>query len=163
MDSDVLRQRLAEAYREDENVELVYLFGSQATGTAGPGSDYDFGVLVARDVDPRTMAASVSRVLGEAVGPAQVDTVVLNEAPVELAYAVIAQGQVLYERSVLARVEYEARILSLYGDYLPVLRAQRREIIEGDGYGDRVQRYRKALGRTRRTLGQIARPPGGAT
>ena len=36
----------------------------------------------------------------------KVDVVVLNNAPIELAYAVVAQGQPLHQVSVEARVEY---------------------------------------------------------
>jgi hypothetical protein len=81
--------------------------------------------------------------------------VVLNHAPVELAYAVIAQGEVAFEQDIATRVEYEATILSRYGDYLPVLRALRDDILRGDDYAHRVRRYRSAVGRTERTLGQI--------
>ena len=59
---------------------------------------------------------------------------------------------------VATRVEYEAHVLSRYGDYLPVLRAQRDDILQRDKHAHRVQRYRAALGRTERTLGQIAAP-----
>jgi uncharacterized protein len=83
--------------------------------------------------------------------------VILNKAPVELAYAVIAHGICLLERDVATRVEYEAYVLGRYGDYLPVLREQRRQILEGGGLynAKRVQRYREALGRTRRKISEI--------
>jgi hypothetical protein len=45
--------------------------------------------------------------------------------------------------------------MSLYGDYLPILREQRRNILEDTGYDTRIQRYRAALGRTERTLREI--------
>jgi hypothetical protein len=84
----------------------------------------------------------------------------LNRAPVELAYAVIAQGKLLYERDIATREEYEADVMSRYGDYLPVLRAQRDDILRGEGYAHRIYRYRAALGRTERTLGEIAATQG---
>jgi hypothetical protein len=46
-------------------------------------------------------------------------------------------------------------VLSRYGDYLPVLRAQRQSILEEGAHDRRVQRYREALGRTERALGKI--------
>jgi uncharacterized protein len=87
-----------------------------------------------------------------------VDVIILNEAPIELAYAVIAQGVVLYQRDLATRVEYEATVMGLYGDYLPVLHQQRREILQGDDHAKRVQWYRQALGRTQRTISQITTP-----
>jgi hypothetical protein len=79
----------------------------------------------------------------------EADVVLLNRAALELAYAMIAQGKVLYERDLATRVEYEATILSRYGDMLPVLRAQREDILRGDDHEDRVRRYRAALGQRR--------------
>jgi hypothetical protein len=97
-----LEQRFPEILTNYPGAGLVYLFGSRATGNAGPTSDYDLGVVVDRD-----------------------------------------------------GVEYEAHVMSVYGDYLPVLRAQREEILRGGERGTGIQRYRKALGRTRRALDEI--------
>jgi predicted nucleotidyltransferase len=36
---------------KNKPVEVVYLFGSQATNTARPDSDYDFGVLYQKQLD----------------------------------------------------------------------------------------------------------------
>jgi predicted nucleotidyltransferase len=141
-------------------VSLAYLFGSRARGEAGPRSDYDFAVLL--NWAPELLARRgeiLSRLTHElvcllGVGPGQLDLVILNRAPVELAYAVIAEGKIVFERDVASRVEYEAYVLGRYGDYLPILRAQRREILEGGSYEARAERYREALGRTRRAIGK---------
>jgi predicted nucleotidyltransferase len=138
-----------------KEIRLVYLCGSQVEGRLGPMSDYDVGVLIDRTGDERQVHARLTHELVCALGTDQVDVVLLNRAPIELAYAIIAQGRVLYQRDVATRVEYEAQVLSRYGDYLPVLRAQRDDIMRGDEDDDRVHRYRAALGRTERTLGQI--------
>jgi uncharacterized protein len=140
--------------RSEEAVLLVYLFGSQASGQAGPGSDYDLGILLDRRQDAPARRARLAHELTVIMGTPDVDVVFLNQAPPELAFAVI-QGQLLYERDLATRVEYEAQVMSRYCDYLPYLRAQRAEILEGRDHGARVQRYREALGRTERTLGQI--------
>jgi predicted nucleotidyltransferase len=145
-----------DALGEFPEVRLLYLFGSRVEGRTGPLSDFDFGALFAPHVDDafarkERLASALRRALGEV----RVDVVALSEAPVELAYAVIAQGTLLYERGPAARVEYEAYVMGRYGDYLPVLRAQRRDILRGGGDDARVQRYRAALGRTQRTLGAL--------
>lgn len=84
----------------------------------------------------------------------------VNEVPVELSYCVIAQGRRIYQQSVAVRVEFEARVLGLYGDYLPVLRRQRQEILEGGQHAAGVRRNREALRRTERTLAEIRGTPG---
>jgi len=139
--------------KEDKEILLAYLFGSQAEGTAGPQSDYDIALLVRQP--SLALQARLAHEIGIILGTDRVDVVLLNRAPVELAYAVIVQGQLLCQRSVAERVEFEAKVLSLYADYLPILRRQREEILEDVGKEARVQRYREALGRTERTLAEI--------
>lgn len=153
-------QVLAQYLADTEEAILAYLFGSQAAGTAGPQSDYDIALLVRNpslDLQAR-LAHEISIILGTD----RVDVVFLNRVPVELAYAVIAQGQLIYERNVAERVEFEAKVMSMYGDYLPILRRQREEILRGEGDEAGVQRYREALGRTERTLAEIRAAAGKA-
>jgi predicted nucleotidyltransferase len=141
-----------------DGVWLVYLFGSQVEGDLGPMSDCDVGVFLDPAADGEDLRARVAHEISIALDADRTDVVMLNGAPIELAYAVIARGELLYERDVATRVEYEAKVLSLYGDYLPVLREQRESVLRGDDYGRRVRRYRAALRRTERTLGEITAP-----
>ena len=151
---------LAALFASVPEVTLSYLFGSRARGSAGPRSDYDFGVLLrwSPDILARRgeLRARLAHELVGALGVSEdmVDLVILNRAPVELAYAIVAEGNIVYEHDIASRVEYEAYILGRYGDYLPVLRSQRREILEGGSYEARAERYRETLGRTRRALGE---------
>ncbi len=138
-------------------VLLAYIFGSQATGKPGPISDYDFGILVRSP--SAEMRYRLSHDLAKILKTEQVDIIFLNRAPVELAYAVITQGQVIYQRTLAIRVEIEAQILSRYGDYLPILRTQRHDILKGGRYEAGVQRYRAAFRRTERTLAAIRATP----
>jgi predicted nucleotidyltransferase len=155
MNEDLLKARLRFALKNHPGVELVYLFGSQIGGNTGPQSDYDLGVLINQAEDVDFIRDQFAYEVGRALDTDPIDVLLLNEAPVELAYSVIAQGIPLYQRDLATRVEYEAQIMSRYGDYLPVLRAQRDDILRGDEHGTRVQRYREALGRTERALGEI--------
>jgi predicted nucleotidyltransferase len=149
------RERLPKLVTDFPELRLVYLFGSQVTGQTGPQSDYDLGVLVDREGDTAARRAALEHALAAMLAFERLDAVWLSQAPVELAFAVISQGRLLYERDVASRVEYEAQVMSRYCDYLPVLRAQRAEILAGGDHAARVQRYREALGRTERTLREI--------
>ena len=134
---------------------LVYLSRSRVQGNIGPRSDIDFGVLIE---DPEEREPERSRLAHEfrkAMGTERVDVVLLDRAPIELVYAVIAGGECIFQRDEETRVEFEAKILSMYGDYLPVLRAQRKDILQGENHDRRVQRYREVLRRTERTLSQF--------
>ena len=160
MDPQALQDELSTILPGLEGVCLVYLFGSRVEGNLGPMSDHDLALLVDRAVDGRRVQARLAHELARALQTDRVDVVLLNRASIELAYAIIAQGKLIYEQDVATRVEYEATVLSRYGDYLPVLRRQRDDILQGDDHDRRVRRYRAALGRTERTLGQIAAAQG---
>ncbi len=135
-------------------IKLAYLFGSRAWGTIGPISDYDIAVLFSDSPVP-SLRYALEHKLNKTLLSDRVDLVVLNYAPIELQYAVIASGIAVYEESFEARVEYEAFTLSRYGDFLPVLRNQRQEILEDDINEAGIQRYRAALGKTQRLLEKI--------
>lgn len=146
-------ESLRDYFARVEQVSLAYLFGSRVSGEVGPLSDYDFGVLAAGpSVELRYR---LGHDLGRLLDAERVDLVFLNQAPVELAFTIIAQGQLLYQQSLVARVEFEAGVLSRYGDYLPILRQQRQDLLEGEQHDTRIRRYRAALGRTVRTLAAI--------
>jgi predicted nucleotidyltransferase len=155
-----LKERLAEVAAGFAEVSLAYLFGSEAAGTAGPGSDVDVAVLLKRGSDAALLREKLALAWQAAVRHRPVQVVILNKAPLEWAYAVIAAGVVLYERDLATRVEYEAEVLSRYGDYLPVLREQRREILTEGPRAARIQWHREALGRTLGALEQVRGAPG---
>ena len=148
-----LRSFFAEA-RSQFPVGLAYLFGSQATGQAEARSDYDVAVLFDGDVstdDRYLLTHQLTELLDTGV-----DLVDLALAPVELVYNVIATGQILYEKHRTTRVEFEARVLGLYFDQLPILRAERRALLEEtrEDYDAGVERYRTALRATEKMLAQ---------
>lgn len=138
----------------NDRIALAYLFGSQARNASGPLSDYDIAFLVRGAVTADERYRWMHE-LSQLLGGNPVDLVILNTAPVELRYHIIANGQRIYERDITSRVEFEASTLSLYGDMLPMLRQQREAILRGGNRAHGVQRYRKALRQTLRVLAQI--------
>jgi predicted nucleotidyltransferase len=135
-------------------IDLAYIFGSRADGKVGPISDYDIAVLYAKLHAPG-LRYELSHKLKKKLMTDRVDLLVLNDAPIELRYAVIVSGIVVYEVNVNTRVEYEALTLSIYGDFLYVLRNQREDILKEGNDETGIQRYRAALGKTQRLLEQI--------
>ncbi len=126
-------------------------------GIVGPLSDYDVAFLLDGTVVPAERYR-LAHEIGQLLGGCGVDLVILNTAPVELCYHVIAQGRRVYERDRATRVEFEANTLSRYGDMLPMLRQQKEAILKGEGHGSGVQRYREALGQTLRVLAEAVGP-----
>ena len=151
---DTLRSFFSSHSTENHQIELAYLFGSRGTGEGGPLSDYDIAVLYSK-ICTAEETYELAHELAKLLMTDRVDLVVLNRAPIELRYSVIVTGTVIYEVNVLTRVEFEAHTLSCYGDYLPILRRQRNEILEERSDETRIQRYRTALGKTQRLLEEI--------
>jgi predicted nucleotidyltransferase len=114
-------------------VLVGYVFGSVASGTAGPASDLDVAVLTGDPISPHRrlelladLQASVRR---------RVDLVLLQEAPPALGFRVLRDGVAVLVRDEAARVRHHAETLDRYFDTEPLRReldqAQRRRIQEG--------------------------------
>ena len=143
---------------EEKDILLAYIFGSQVTGKIGPLSDYDFAVFLSQKPSFQFKYKLKNKLLN-ILDNKQVDLVILNDAPIELKYKVIATGKIIYQKNSTIRTEFEADALSRYFDYLPVLRAQKKDILKvrfkGERYGNRIQRYRAALRKTEKMLNKI--------
>jgi uncharacterized protein len=147
------RDKLIQFLKSEDRIMLVYIFGSQVKGNVGSMSDYDIAVFlseISSDTYKYELSSRVAHILDAAI-----DLVILNGAPVELKYAVIADGLLLYEKDKAARVEFEGNTLSQYFDFLPVLRKQRAEILKGVKSEIGIHRHREALGKTEKVLAEI--------
>jgi predicted nucleotidyltransferase len=163
MSLPILNENLPIVLADFPEISLVYLFGSQVAGKVGPMSDYDLAIFNTSPSEGFTTQVLFQHALVQLLNTERVDVVLLNRAPVELAYAIISTGELLYQKNTYTRVEFEAGVLGKYGDYLPILRCYKDQITQGDAHAKRVQRYREALGRTQRTLSQARTTPRSGT
>jgi len=111
----------------DPEIVAVYLYGSQARGTARPGSDVDLGLLLR--VPPAATLKGVARDLEAALEgnlKRPVQAVVLNRAPADLVHRVLRDGIVVLDRDRAARIRFEVKSRSEYLDLAPVRRLYRR-------------------------------------
>lgn len=69
--------------RDDAGAERVIVYGSQAEGTADPGSDVDLLVIVESDEQPLDRRIRLRRLLGGPGQPVPFDLVVLTPAEFE--------------------------------------------------------------------------------
>jgi predicted nucleotidyltransferase len=134
---DAARRRLAGAL-DQEGVVSALLFGSQATGMAGPLSDIDVAAWLDPELDARERGERQMSLIGaasEALSTDEVQLVVLNDASPLLRHRVMRDGVRLVDRDPRTRIRLEARALLEYLDLSP-LRATlasglRRRIQEG--------------------------------
>lgn len=112
------RARLARAL-DVRGVVAARLIGSQATNRAGPLSDVDIGVWVARalTVDERAaLRTRLTEAAALALGTGEVDVVVLNDASPVLRHGAVRDGVMLAEPDPAERVRMETDALLAYLD-----------------------------------------------
>jgi predicted nucleotidyltransferase len=115
--------KLIDQLKQILELKLLYLFGSQANGTANPHSDYDFAVYL-ETTDQNKLGQLKIQLIGiliDAYNHNQIDLVILNEdiSP-ELKYNAIQFGQIIYEIEPY-RVLIEPLTLNDYFDYRETL------------------------------------------
>ena len=77
------------AAKTEPRIDLAYIFGSHAAGKEGPISDYDIAVLYSKPIQS-ALRYKLTHELNKVLKTDQIDLVVLNNAPIELRYTVIA-------------------------------------------------------------------------
>ena len=96
-------------------MKFAYLFGSRASGSHGPLSDFDLAVFLDSAVDPLHYRLKLIDVCTRASKRENIDIVVLNQATPLLKHEVIAIGTVLKE-SKEERLLFETEVLRDYLD-----------------------------------------------
>lgn len=148
--------------RAQRDIVVVYLFGSVARGRAIAQSDLDIAVLLADGLDPEAtvdrqihLTSDLSR-----FSDREVQVTILNRASPMLAYQVVRDGQLLFERSQHERVAFEVNAMKRYFDVKPMLEfhsVQLRQRIQEVGLGRRSRRAERALEAAERIRERLAR------
>lgn len=96
---------------------FAFVFGSTATGTAGPESDLDVAAWWPDNPPPSW----------DVDAPGNVDLTILNTAPLWLTGRVALEGKVLFDDDPPSRVAWQADTRFFYLDEIPHLRKRQRE------------------------------------
>ncbi len=111
-------KELTEYFSSKDSIILAYLFGSTVRGDTGRLSDVDIGVLLDEKLSKKDRFDLELKLMGEIaalIKKNKIDLVVLNEAPLLLAYNIIKNGIIL-KSSEIERVKFETKLLSMYMD-----------------------------------------------
>jgi predicted nucleotidyltransferase len=111
-------KELIEYFTNKDSVILAYLFGSTVRGDAGRLSDVDIGILLDEKLSKKDRFDLELKLMGEIailIKKNKIDLIVLNEAPLLLAYNIIKSGIIL-KSDETERVKFEIKILSMYMD-----------------------------------------------
>ncbi len=115
-------EELVTALRE-AGARFAYLFGSRADGTARGDSDIDLAAWFGRKgVDPLSVRC---------VDFDNVDLIVLDSCPLDLAGRVAFRGKLLFDDDPSKRVEWEATTRKVYADEKPRMEQAWRDFREG--------------------------------
>lgn len=118
---------------EKHGVVLAYLYGSQATGKAGPLSDVDIAVLFSPGVSKSERFSRVLSLMADLAHVFQRDDVNvldLEEGTPLLNNNVRLHGRVIYCVDERARAEFALRALQRFVDTEPLRREQNRYLQE---------------------------------
>ncbi|WP_204352966.1 type VII toxin-antitoxin system MntA family adenylyltransferase antitoxin [Salinicola peritrichatus] len=118
-ESEVL-QHLVELATMDEEIAVLWLYGSRAKGTHHAESDYDLAVAfrdfeqdaLERRLRPELLAQAWQDEMG--LGDDRLSVVDINLVPLPLAHAVIRTGRVLFVGDKLRLIREEQRITSMW-------------------------------------------------
>lgn len=127
-----LRQKLhamAPTIFEKTPVLFAYLYGSHAKGSSHPFSDLDVGIYV-EDLDKRScldLELSLALLIDENLNhTVQSEVRVLNHLPLTVKGRVLRDGELIYSKDELNRVDFETQVRKAYFDFLPVIHAHER-------------------------------------
>ncbi|MBC7324887.1 MAG: nucleotidyltransferase domain-containing protein [Moorella sp. (in: Bacteria)] len=139
-------QKIDQFCKSRPEIIVAYLFGSQATGKAGPLSDVDLAFLIdsgrieAESRGGYGYHAQLIAELMKLLGTNDVDVVILNEAPPLLKFKVINRGRVIFSRSEKERLAIHVKAFNEYQDFRPFLAVQGRYLVDRlkntEGKGD---------------------------
>lgn len=120
---------LVNAVQGMQEIDVLYLFGSEASRKANKLSDIDLAVLLRKDV-PMVQYFDYRGAYGvkfsDILKMERVDVVILNEASIMLAFEVLSARKILFERVPAHRVEFEVQAVNAYLDFKPLMEVRRQ-------------------------------------
>ncbi len=143
-DLDQHRTALHDYFAAQPNVIVAYLFGSHARGQAHWHSDIDIAILHEPGLSSDASLDLRLDVIDELMGllaSNDVDVIVLNQAPLALAYRVLRDGIVLFCRDAQTRILYQADTVSRYLDFKPFIERHEKAILERARKGELLYGY----------------------
>jgi uncharacterized protein len=117
-------QRMREVFAGYPEILAVYLFGSRATGTARPDSDYDLAVVSRRDQFARRRKLDILSDLAKS-GLDHIDLSFLDHDNMVLNHEAVRLNQTVFCSPEFDRASYYSRIVRMYFDFCPSLEIQR--------------------------------------
>ncbi|MDP3259663.1 MAG: nucleotidyltransferase domain-containing protein [Thermodesulfovibrionales bacterium] len=110
---------------KDSAVTFVYQFVSMSSGRTSRICDVYIGIVlkgVSLLKHTRNIYAKLYAIFADIYPSFTIDIVFLQSAPLPLQYNAVRYGRVLFEADPKQRADYEAEVMNMYFDFMPVLR-----------------------------------------
>ena len=125
MNFDQLKQEIIQLAQEDKNIELLWLYGSYATGTAHKNSDIDLAVIFKsweQDVIKRRLRSELLAIEWQQqlkLNDGDLSILDMSISPIPLAMSVLKSGHLLLSKNRSRQFQEQQRIMSKWEiDYL---------------------------------------------
>lgn len=119
---DIQAPKILTAKLKKLGVVSVYLFGSAAKGKIGVLSDYDFAVLMKKQIPIKetfNMRLCLTAEFSKYLPGKSIDLIILNKTPPLLAANIIYDGKILFDADPKYRIAFETKTTMSYLDRLP--------------------------------------------
>lgn len=113
------------------HIELLYLFGSYASGKTGPLSDIDIAYRAQRTINPIRLLSALQDIFSEEA----IDLVDLRTAPPVLIHQILKKGTCLYARDIKTRIAFETGTECIYYDTAPLRKTYTTQLMERIEHG----------------------------
>lgn len=109
------KNKIAEIAESFNDIEAVYLFGSQAEKRANENSDIDIGVLLKEDTSKKIKVELYKEFVK--AGLDKIDLVVLNRASYLLAFEVVKNNNLIYKKENFDAASYQSLVIKKFLDF----------------------------------------------
>lgn len=118
IDFDSLKTRIISLAAANDEIEILWLYGSHAKGGAHENSDIDLAVafktwekdLIERRLKPELLAMDWQKALNLPEG--KLSILDINNAPIPIAMSVLQNGQILLSKNYSRQLQEQQRIMS---------------------------------------------------
>ncbi len=118
MDFPLIQLKIIQLAQDDSNIELLWLYGSRAKGTAHAQSDIDLAVTfkewiedpIERRLRPELLALEWQKSLNLADG--MLSVLDMSQAPIPIAMSVLKSGVLLLSKNIARQFQEQQRIMS---------------------------------------------------
>jgi len=126
------RENLEKIFKK-EGVILVYLFGSRVRERVHHFSDFDFGVLLNKKIQPDEYfdkSLKIATEIGRLLKTDYIDVIILNQAKPFLKYQIVFSGKPIFIKDRGVQILFENQVMKEYQNTKHILKTSLEAMIK---------------------------------